>query len=130
MNVIAKGCGQSLLVWGLAGAGLYWYFHPHFEAPSDMWAAIGGGFLVSCAYGSLLNARLALVQRKLIRSSRTSVQMQDGKPTAVVGKIRALKSPLLSPFKQRPCVAYGYNIDCERQIRSRSTTTKDRKSVV
>jgi hypothetical protein len=47
----------------------------------------------------------------LIRRAARGAPEQDGKRTAVLGTLRALRETLRAPFSDTPCVAYTYAVD-------------------
>ncbi len=123
MKALGKGCFELIIAWAAAGYGLYYYFHKHFEAPGDLYGAIGGGMFVAMAWGMFRNVTLALKQRKLIRQSRTKTAYRDGESMVAIGTIRSLGEPIITPFRKKEGVILAYNVYCERVTHTRSSNS-------
>ncbi len=108
MKAIKRGCLEIFVIWALAGFGLYVAFTPRFEPPGHLYGAIGGGFLISCAWGLVRNSVIALKQRRQIIRCRDGQPPEHGKTYAADGPLVLLKDPLLAPFTKRACVIHGY----------------------
>src|SRR3954451_21504138 len=106
-----RGCVVTLLIL-IALLGGYWYLlHGHIEPPVLWWSVGIASFFMWIATGTLRTA--AMAARDAVRvSSQSSFagfsgeQMTDGETVTIVGRVRALASPLRAPFSDQPAVLY------------------------
>ena len=109
-QLLLRGCLEFLLVWGLFAAVSYSTFGAGLRPPAHLWGPICSGFLLSLAWGSVRNGYHSLKRAKLIGGSASGLPPRDGELYAAAGTIKALKEPLLSPFRGVPAVVLGYEL--------------------
>ncbi|MBV9496916.1 MAG: ankyrin repeat domain-containing protein [Acidobacteria bacterium] len=122
-----RACLVSLLVWaGLSGA-FYYYFHGRFTPPGDMWGSIAAGFFTGLMVGAISSALQA--RRDASRVATASGQMytapEHGQTLAVFGNVRALQTPLTTPFTHKPAIYYSYEIEHLSRTGNDTTWVKD-----
>ncbi|HMP80404.1 MAG TPA: hypothetical protein PKD54_13200, partial [Pirellulaceae bacterium] len=120
MSAIARGCLEFIVVWLLAGFALHFVFEPRFTPPGSIWAGVGGGFLIAAAWGLVRNAWVSRGQASLIRDSLAGALPIADRPYAAIGRAVAVESPLSTPFRQRPCVLYSYELSEKKSVRVRT----------
>lgn len=109
-----RACLVSLLVWaGLSGA-FYYYFHQRFTPPGDLWGAIAAGFFTGLVIGSISSAWQARRDAGRVADASQGQMYtapEDGQTIAIYGNVRALHTPLTTPFTHKPAVYYSYEIE-------------------
>jgi hypothetical protein len=113
-----KGCLVFLAQVAVFTGLYYLYFRGRFTPPADLWGAIAGGFFLSLSIGAFRNAALARRNAGLLDRAMAVTPPADGERIAAVGPIRALGTPLVSPFSHTSCVMYSYDISHERPATS------------
>ncbi len=120
MKALGKGCIEFLIVWTLAALGLYYAFQQQFTRPGPMWGAVIGGFLVAGSWGLIRNALQARSQASLVRRALAGEWPRDGAPFAAIGQPVALRETLQTPFGNRPCALYSYELSRTDSLRVRT----------
>jgi hypothetical protein len=111
---MAKGCLLWLLQFA-ALVGLYYLaLHGRLAPPQDLYFSLVGGFVVALAIGAFRNFFMQRRNSALLRQALARELFEDGQLAAATGPIVALdEQPIQSPFGQRPCVLYSYEITHE-----------------
>lgn len=122
MVAFARGCLEFLVVWLVAGCGLYYVFESRFSPPGPLWGSAIGGFLVTAGWGLIRNALISRGQAALIGDSMAGAIPRSGRPFAAIGRAIATGFPLFSPFQHRPCVLYSYELSERKTVRYRSSS--------
>lgn len=122
MAAFARGCLEFLVVWLVAGCGLYFLFESRFSPPGPLWGSVIGGFLVTAGWGLVRNALISRRQAALIGDALAGAIPRPGRPYAAIGRAIATQLPLLTPFQHRPCVLYSYELSERKTVRVRSSS--------
>ncbi len=132
MPAIARGCLEFLLVWLLAAAGFYTFLEPRYPMPGPIWAAAICSFFVASCWGLLRNSQIAFAQVRLIQDSLNGATPAADQPYAAIGRAVAIHQPLQTPFLERPCVLYSYELSENQRIKvktARGTDTRNQRLV-
>jgi hypothetical protein len=108
--MLRRGC---LLILGLFGALFACYivfFIHYFEWPGNLFAAGLGSLFAAMGLGGIGHLFWARRDTKAFRRAARKEPLVDGAVVVAAGPIRPLGFPLTSPFGQRPCVAYEYEV--------------------
>lgn len=125
-----RGCVLTLLILA-ALLGGYWYLlHGHIEPPVLWWSIGIASFFMWIATGTLRTAAMAARDASRVSSQSSfagfsSEEMTDGETVTIVGRVRALGSPLHAPFSGQPAVLYSYEIEHISQDAKSTSTAKD-----
>jgi hypothetical protein len=111
-----RGCVLTLLIL-VALLGGYWYLlHGHIEPPVLWWSVGIASFFMWISTGALRTAAMAARDASRVASQSSFAgfsgeEMTDGETVTIVGRVRALGSPLRAPFSDQPAVLYSYEIE-------------------
>jgi hypothetical protein len=125
-----RGCFVTLLIL-VALLGGYWYLlHGRVEAPVLWWSVGIASFFMWISTGALRTAAMAARDASRVASQSSFAgfsgeEMTDGETVTIVGRVRALGSPLRTPFSDQPAVLYSYEIEHISQDRESTSTAKD-----
>jgi len=125
-----RGCVLTLLIL-VALLGGYWYLlHGHIEPPVLWWSVGIASFLMWISTGALRTAAMAARDAARVASQSSFAgfsgeEMTDGETVTIVGRVRALGSPLRAPFSDQQAVLYSYEIEHISQNAESSSTAKD-----
>ena len=125
-----RGCFVTLLIL-VALIGGYWYLlHGHVEPPVLWWSVGIASFFMWISTGALRTAAMAARDASRVSSQSSFAgfsgeEMTDGETVTIVGRVRALGSPLRAPFSDQPAVLYSYEIEHISQDRESTSTAKD-----
>jgi len=125
-----RGCFVTLLIL-VALIGGYWYLlHGHIEPPALWWSVGIASFFMWISTGALRTAAMAARDASRVSSQSSFAgfsgeELTDGETVTIVGRVRALGSPLRTPFSDQPAVLYSYEIEHISQDRESTSTAKD-----
>jgi hypothetical protein len=110
---------------------VYWYLlHDRVPPPQDLVLPLTAGFFMAVAIGSLRtavsSANAAIrVSRQSELTGFTGERPADGATVTIVGRIRAIGSPLQAPISGKPAVLYSYEIGRTAPARGGTAMSRD-----
>ncbi|HEX3069899.1 MAG TPA: ankyrin repeat domain-containing protein [Thermoanaerobaculia bacterium] len=125
-----RGCVLTLLIL-VALLGGYWYLlHGKVEPPVLWWSVGIASFFMWISTGALRTAAMAARDASRVASQSSfggfsGEEMTDGETVTIVGRVRALGTPLRAPFSDQPAVLYSYEIEHVSQDPESTSTAKD-----
>ncbi|HWW60324.1 MAG TPA: hypothetical protein VN181_03060 [Thermoanaerobaculia bacterium] len=113
-----KTCTMYLLVWIAGAAAVYSFARDRMpERNVLIGSSIAGGFFLAMGLGYWWGILALVGARRSIRRGVTGEGFDDGARVAAIGTAAAQGPLLTSPFQQKPCVAYSYEIKSEGEVK-------------
>jgi len=109
MKGCARTCLLQLIGWAIASDAFFVYFRSLGELPALYWAAIGAGLCVMLSIGYAWAIKDLVRERSMLLDAASGAQPQDGRWTAVSGRIHSMHS-LRGPLTGEDVVAYEYKM--------------------
>jgi hypothetical protein len=108
--MLKRACLFSILLI-LAIAGTYWYFLRDAMPPvAAVFVSLFLAFFASAGIGIIRTSLQARKTKRLFADAEAGVPLQDGKKIIVTGRINPQGFPAKTPFQQKECVLYEYEI--------------------
>lgn len=108
--MLRRGCTLILVLFGALFALYFVFFTRYFEWPGNLFAAGLGSLFGAMGLGGLGHLVWARRDTAAFRRADRKEPLVDGKLAVAAGPIRPLGLPLTSPFSNRPCAAYEYEV--------------------
>jgi hypothetical protein len=115
--MLRRSCLILVLLFGGMFALYVTFFTRYFEWPGNLIAGGLGSLFGTLGLGGISHLIFVRRDTRAFRRAARREPFADGTIVAAAGPIRPVGFPLTSPFSQRPCVAYEYEV----MARSEST---------
>lgn len=105
-----RGCVVFLALYAAIAAAIYYYLSPNWDPPATWIGPLAAGLFLTMGLGGLWGARDALRDLRTLSRAISGAPLLDGRRAAAIGRVYPVGEPLLTPFYQRPCVCYEYDL--------------------